>query len=153
MLSSSHSYRSFSYSRPRFVPRRLHQEGSFRSSSRSFSAIFDGLRLPSLRALNFSHIFRSFRFGTAFFVTSAIFFVLGLSVITLIFSTHEVTKGYVLRDLESKRQVLLRDNNVISMQVAQAQALQMVVQSPRVAHMRSARDITFMRGESAVASR
>ncbi|MEK7545123.1 MAG: hypothetical protein AAB551_03250 [Patescibacteria group bacterium] len=122
----------------------------------SFSGISNLFRLPSLaslRAVNFSKILQSFRFGTAFFVASAVFFVLGLSFITLIFSTHEVTKGYVLRDLESKRQVLLRDNNVISMQVAQAQALQAVYKSPQLTHMRHARNITYMRGETTMASR
>ena len=84
---------------------------------------------------------------------TAIVFVLGVSFITLVFSTREVTKGYVLRDLESKRQTLLRSNEVVQMQVAQAQALQAVVKSPRISRMVNARNVTFMRGDTAVASR
>lgn len=99
------------------------------------------------------YIVKNFRVGPAFFIASAIVFVALLSIITLFFSTNKVTKGYVLRDLESKRQVLLRDNEIKTMQAAQAQALQVVLASERVDRMVNARNITYMRGDTMMAAR
>lgn len=96
---------------------------------------------------------RNFQIGPVFFIFTAILFVAFLSIITLVFSTRGVTKGYVLRDLESKRQVLLRQNEIALTQVAQVQALSGLVDSEKISHMIPARRITFMRGETALASK
>lgn len=104
--------------------------------------------LQSLIAKGFS-----LEIGPAFFVASVIVFVMISSIITLRFSTQGVTKGYVLRDLESKRQVLTRQNEVNTMQLAQAQSLDAVWNSDYIAHMRTPSKVVYARADMAVASR
>lgn len=116
---------------------------SFATSARDF------FKTPDLFTKTLSHIHLSPRF----FIASAIFFVISLSIISLVFSTRGVTKGYVLRDLEAKRQILLRENEVKMMEIAQAQALSVVLASDHLDHMVPARKVFFMRGDTMMASR
>lgn len=146
---------TFTYSIPRRMPvRRLHDRAADHLSIRSGVRVAaHSLVRPSVSFSQiFSSMLKNFQIGPAFFVFTAILFVALLSIITLIFSTRGVTKGYVLRDLESKRQVLLRQNEVALTQVAQVQALSDLVKSEKISHMIPARKITFMRGEMALAS-
>lgn len=147
---------TFTYSIPRRMPvRRLHERASGHFAIRSgVRAAASFLVRPQISISQiFSNFLKNFQIGPAFFVFTAILFVAFLSIITLVFSTRGVTKGYVLRDLESKRQVLLRQNEVALTQVAQVQALSDLVKSKKISHMIPARKITFMRGEIALASK
>lgn len=135
---------TFTYSIPRRLPvRRLHERAA------AHSLVRPSVSFPQI----FSNMLKNFQIGPAFFVFTAILFVALLSIITLVFSTRGVTKGYVLRDLESKRQVLLRQNEVAQMQVAQVQALSDLARSEKISHMIPAHKITFMRGEVTLASK
>lgn len=141
----------FQYSIPRSPQRHFRERIFLRSSS-----LFRG-RLPQKPPVPVSqvltNVWKNFQIGPAFFIATAVLFVFLLSIITLLFSTRGVTKGYVLRDLEAKRQVLLRQNEVDLMQVAQAQALQALLHSEKISHMVPARNITFMRSDVTLASR
>lgn len=107
--------------------------------------------------LNFREKIRSFSFRSffsrpSFFAGLAIFLIGFLSLVSLVFTTQEVTKGYVLRGLEANRQSLLREHEVMMMQVARAQALQSIFENRHVASMVEARKIEFVRGDTAMAS-
>ena len=86
-----------------------------------------------------------------YFLVTLVAVVTMSTVMTLIFSTSGVTKGYVLRDLQTQRQALVRTNEQVTMEVAQAQALSTVTTNDTIAHMRPAKNIIFLSGSSAVA--
>lgn len=88
-----------------------------------------------------------------FFILSIIAVVVFSTVMTLIFATKGVTKGYVLRDLEIKSQGLVRQNEVMTMQLAEAKSLDTVVHNDILLNMRPAKQIVYMSGSSAIASR
>lgn len=88
-----------------------------------------------------------------YFIVSIIAVITISTVMTLVFSTKGVTQGYKLRDLETKSQKLVRENEVMTMQLAQAQSLDAVVHNDVLLHMRPAKKITYMSGSSAIASR
>lgn len=89
----------------------------------------------------------------SFFIISIVAAVVISTVMTLVFATKGVTKGYVLRDLEMKSQGLVRQNEVINMQLAQAQSLHSVVTNDILLHMRPAQNVVYMSGSNTIASR
>lgn len=89
--------------------------------------------------------------GPYMLIVSLVVFIALMSVITLVFSTKEVTKGYLLKDLEAKRDVLLRDHEVKTMHLAQVQSLDAVKNSSKVQKMLRPDQIVFMRGDTSVA--
>lgn len=82
-----------------------------------------------------------------------VLFVIALStVLTLVYATRGVTKGYVLRDFETRQRQLIRQNEVVRMQLAEAQSLHAVVTNDVLLHMRPAQAVMFLRGDSTMAS-
>ncbi len=94
-----------------------------------------------------------FQIRPAVFIISIVAVIAISTVMTLIFSTRGVTKGYVLRDLQSKRQALVRENEVMTMQLAQAQSLNSVVTNDILLHMRPAKNVVHLGGGSVIVSR
>ncbi len=94
-----------------------------------------------------------FHIRPAVFVISIVAVIAVSTVMTLIFSTRGVTKGYVLRDLQFKRQALVRENEVMTMQLAQAQSLHSVVTNDILFSMRPAKNVIHLGGGSSIASR
>ena len=94
-----------------------------------------------------------FQIRPAVFIISIVAVIAISTVMTLIFSTRGVTKGYVLRDLQSKRQALVRENEVMTMQLAQAQSLNSVVTNDILLHMRPAKHVIHLGGGSVIVSR
>lgn len=82
-----------------------------------------------------------------------VLFVVALStILTLIYATRGVTKGYVLRDYEIQQRQLVRQNEVMRMKLAEAQSLHAVVTNDALLYMRPAKTVVFLRGDSAMAS-
>ncbi|MCX6733682.1 MAG: hypothetical protein NTX63_02620 [Candidatus Peregrinibacteria bacterium] len=78
--------------------------------------------------------------------------VVGFStVMTLMFSTSGVTQGYVLRDLQAKRQALVIENEKVTMSIASAQSLQAVVTNDVIRYMHPATKITYLHANAEVA--
>lgn len=91
--------------------------------------------------------------GPYFVIGSLIIFVALITVITLIFSTRQVTKGYVLNKLESYHQDLIRESEEKEMQISKVRSLKYIQESSKVNSMMRPPQIVFVDGDSAVASR
>ena len=89
----------------------------------------------------------------SFFIISIVVVIALSTIMTLVFSTKGVTKGYKLRDLETQSQKLVRQNEVMTMQLSRAQSLNAVVNNDVLLHMRPAQKVMYMSGSSAIASR
>ena len=79
--------------------------------------------------------------------------ILVLALLILFHENANATKGYRLRSLERERSVLLLEQEVINMQIAEAQALQNLQLDRQVQAMVSAKGIRYAEGEQAVAIR
>jgi hypothetical protein len=91
--------------------------------------------------------------GPYFLMSSLVLFVVLVTVIALVFSTRQVTKGYVLNKLESQHQELLRQSEKQQMEISQVRSLQFIEESRQVSSMVRPNQIVFMSGETAIASR
>lgn len=91
--------------------------------------------------------------GPYFVIGSLIIFVALITVITLIFSTRQVTKGYVLNKLESYHQDLIRESEEKEMQISKVRSLKYIQESSKVDTMVRPAQIVFVDGDTAVASR
>ena len=94
---------------------------------------------------------RRFKVGPFTLIVSMVVFVCLISVITLVYSTKEVTKGYVLKQLDTTREVLLREFEVKTMHLAEVQSLDTIKNSEKVRSMQKPREIIYLHGETAVA--
>lgn len=91
--------------------------------------------------------------GPYFVIGSLIIFVALITVITLIFSTRQVTKGYVLNKLESYHQDLIRESEEKEMQISKVRSLKYIQESSKVTAMVRPPQVVFVDGDTAVASR
>ncbi len=98
-----------------------------------------------------SKIFRKIEFGPYFLLASLIIFVALVTVLTLRFSTQHITKGYVLIQLESQNNQLIRESERRQMQISTVRSLQYIENSNKVRSMVNPRNIVFMEEESAIA--
>ncbi len=91
--------------------------------------------------------------GPYFLVFSLIIFVILVTVLTLIFSTRQVTKGYVLNKLESEHDKLIKQSEQNEMQISKVKALKYIEDSARVKKMTRASQIVFIEEDTSIASR
>ena len=101
----------------------------------------------------FKKFFPNFEFGPYFLVSSLIVFVALVTVITLIFSTRQVTKGYMLEKLEVQNQELMKQNEEKEMRISQVRSLNYIQQSSKVQSMRKPGLVVYVGGETEIASR
>lgn len=101
----------------------------------------------------FRKIFGNLEFGPYFLVSSLIVFVALVTVITLIFSTRQVTKGYMLEKLEVENQELMKQNEEKEMKISQVRSLNFIQQSSKVQKMRKPGLVVYVGGETEIASR
>ena len=93
-------------------------------------------------------------FGPYFLLGSLIFFVALITIITLVFSTRQVTKGYVLNKLEAQHQGLIKEGEQKQMQISKVRSLNYIEQSSKVASMVRPGQVAFVSDSgSALASR
>lgn len=100
-----------------------------------------------------SKFFRNFQAGPYFLLTSLVLFVVLVTVITLMFSTRQVTKGYVLNRLEAEHQDLIKLREEQNMRISQAKSLSNIQNSPKVKSMRKPDMVVYVAGETEIASR
>jgi hypothetical protein len=98
-------------------------------------------------------IFPNFEFGPYFLIGSLVVFVALITVITLMFSTRQVTKGYVLNSLESTHQEIVRESEKKDMQISQVRSLKYIQESSKVGSMVRPSAVVFVSGETSIASR
>lgn len=84
----------------------------------------------------------------------------GLFIIAVLFMllylahfNQVATKGYDLRRLEADRQQLLNQYDIKNMKLAEVKSLNTIIASDRVTTMRRPAEITYVRGNTAIASR
>lgn len=63
------------------------------------------------------------------------------------------TKGYDLKKLDAERQHLVGENEIKSVRLAEAKALNTMIESGRLEGMRKVSNVIFVRVDSAIASR
>lgn len=77
--------------------------------------------------------------------------ILTLSLLILFHQNANATKGYTLRTLERERSELLLEEEVLKMQIADAQALKRLAEDPVIALMVAVRGAKFVEGEETMA--
>lgn len=97
--------------------------------------------------------FPNFEIGPYFLVGSLVVFVALITVVTLLFSTRQVTKGYVLSLLEFEHQKLMRDSEVMDMQISKVRSLNFIQDSSKVKSMRIPNQVAYVSGETSIAQR
>ena len=79
--------------------------------------------------------------------------ILLLALLILFHENANATKGYSLRRLESQRSVLLLEQEVLNMQIAEAQALEHLSDDPQIQAMVPFVKPRYIQQESVVAAR
>lgn len=77
--------------------------------------------------------------------------ILGLALLILFHENANATKGYSLRTLENRRSLLLLEQEVLNMQIAQAQALETLEKDAQVQAMVVPRGTKYVEAEERVA--
>jgi len=77
--------------------------------------------------------------------------ILTLSLLILFHQNANATKGYTLRTLERERSELLLEEEVLKMQIADAQALKKLGEDPVIALMVPVRGAKYVEGEETMA--
>lgn len=107
----------------------------------------------STRRNPFKKFLPNFNFGPYFLIGSLVLFVILVTVITLMFSTNQVTKGYVLNRLDVEHDTLIRESERQEMKISQVKALSYLEQSPKVQSMRRPATVVYFGVDSNIASR
>jgi len=77
-----------------------------------------------------------------------------VTIITLMFSTNQVTKGYALNRLEAEHQDLVKEGERNEMEISQVRSLNYIQNSSKVRSMRRPGQVVFVSGgDTAIASR
>lgn len=77
--------------------------------------------------------------------------ILGLALLILFHENANATKGYNLRRLETQRSILLLQQEVLNMQIAEAQALEHLQQDPMIQAMIPAARLRYTEQDPVVA--
>lgn len=91
--------------------------------------------------------------GPAFLVVSLVVFVAFISLVTLMHSTKEVTKGFQVTSLEEQRETLLREYEVKTMRLAEASSLDSLQNSAKFKSMVKPTTVVYVRSDVGIASR
>lgn len=91
--------------------------------------------------------------GPYFLLFSLILFVGLVTIVTLMFSARQVTKGYVLSSLEVEHQELIREGNKVDMQISQVRALNFIEGSAKVRRMVSPSQMAYVHSDTALAKK
>jgi len=92
-----------------------------------------------------------FEFGPMTLIVGLVFVAVMMSVLYLMHFNEVATKGYAVARLEADRQQLQDQNQVSSMNIDNAKSMPSILASARIQSMVKAKDITFVRGDSALA--
>lgn len=101
----------------------------------------------------FKKIFSTFEFGPYFILLSLVLFVGLTTVVTLIFSAQQVTKGYVLNSLDQEHQELIKESEVKDMEISEVRSLKFIQNSTKARRMYKPAQIVYVSGETALAKK
>ena len=96
---------------------------------------------------------QNFELSVYFLLVSLVVFVALITVVTLLFSTRQVTKGYVLDSLEVQHQGLTKESEVKDMQISSVRSLNYIEESSKVRRMVKPRGIVYIDADTALAKR
>lgn len=101
----------------------------------------------------FTKALRNFHMGPYFLISSLVLFVGLVTVVTLMFSTRQVTKGYVLNRLEAEHQDLIKESESSNMLISRAKSLSNIRNSLKVRRMVRPDMLVYVEGQTEIASR
>ena len=93
------------------------------------------------------------QFGPATAISGLFVIAILLSLMYLAHFNQVATKGYDLRRLEADRQQLLNQYDIKNMKLAGVKSMANIIASDRVGAMRKPGEVTYVRGNTAIASR
>ena len=96
---------------------------------------------------------RMVRTSTALLMVCIGTLILSLALLILFHENANATKGYSLRKLEGQRSVHLLEQEVLNMQIAEAQALEHLQRDPQIQTMVPFKKPNYVKQESVVAAR
>ncbi len=101
----------------------------------------------------FAKAVRNFTLGPYFLLSSMVGFVALITIITLVFSTRQVTKGYVLNSLDTNHQELTKQLEKNEMMISEVRSLTYIQDTDKVKTMIRPGAVVFVEGDTAIASR
>ncbi|MFH1218391.1 MAG: hypothetical protein V1679_00945 [Candidatus Peregrinibacteria bacterium] len=98
-------------------------------------------------------LFPKVELGPYFLLVSLVVFVGLITVITLMFSARQVTKGYVLNSLEAHHQEIAKESERRDMEISKVRSLNFIQESSKVRRMVRPDVVAFMDSDTAIAKR
>lgn len=95
---------------------------------------------------------RQIELGIGAFLIVGIVLIALLALLFLSHSNRVATKGYELKMLQNERVKLIKENEILSMQIADLQSLEALENDEFTANMVKAEKPKYIRGDTAVAS-
>lgn len=83
-------------------------------------------------------------FSPYFLLTSLVLFVSLITVMTLMFSTSQITKGYEVDKLDAEQQNLIKEREIGDMKLSQVRALDAIRSSKQVQNMKKPNVIVYV---------
>jgi hypothetical protein len=105
---------------------------------------------PQIKAVNKS-LYK--KYSSFVLIFSVVLSICCITVITLMYSTKQVTKGYVINSLDKENQKLLRELEVLNMNLNEKRALKNISSSDKISKMRNPSRIVYVNSESSIAKR
>lgn len=94
----------------------------------------------------------NFAMSPYFLVVSLVVFVCLITLVTLISSTNEVTKGYMLNKLDAEQQALVKAREIANMQLSKVRSLDSIKNSSKVSSMIRPKALVYVHGDSVLVS-
>ncbi len=92
------------------------------------------------------------QFGPMTLIVGLIIVAVSMSILYLMHFNQVATKGYDLKRLEVDRQQLMDQNQLSNMNIDKVTSMPSILASTRIQTMVKAHEVTFVRGDSALAS-
>jgi len=94
----------------------------------------------------------NFAMSPYFLIVSLVVFVCLITLVTLISSTNEVTKGYMLNKLDAEQQALVKAREIANMQLSKVRSLDSIKSSSKVSSMVRPKALVYVHGDSVLVS-
>lgn len=91
------------------------------------------------------------QFGPMTLIVGLVVLAMAMSMLYLLHFNQVATKGYDLVRLEADRQQLLDHNQLSNRSIDQVKSMDSILKSNRIGRMVKANNVTFVRGDSALA--
>lgn len=105
---------------------------------------------PQIRSANRSLVEK---YSTFFMLFMLVLSVSAVTVVTLMYSTRQVTKGYTINSLEKDNQILVRQMEVLDMKLNDERSLKTILSSSKFSKMVNPNTIVYVNADNSIASR